>query len=104
MLTENLDDDEIVDKPHGNGRNTSLSIAEYKQIEREVAQEDEEEVPFGEKSIGGKILHVILFPLNMIGFLTLPPVELKKLNNPLVCFYCLSGPMTFIVLRGSKSF
>ena len=37
MLTENLDDDEIVDKPHGNGRNTSLSIAEYKQIEREVA-------------------------------------------------------------------
>lgn len=102
-LTEAFgDDDEIVDKPHARGRKTTLSIAEYKQIEREVAVEEDEEVPFGEKSIGGKILHILLFPLNMIGFLTIPPVELAKLENPLVCFYCLSGPMTFIMLRGSK--
>ena len=47
-LTEAFNDDEdIIDKPHSKGRSTSLSIAEYKQIEREVAKEDDEEIPFG---------------------------------------------------------
>jgi len=47
-LTQGInDDEEIIDKPHAPGRSTSLSIAEYKQIEREVANEDDEEIPFG---------------------------------------------------------
>jgi hypothetical protein len=36
----------------------------------------------------------------MAGFLTIPPVEEEKLKTPLVCFYCITGPAIFALLRG----
>lgn len=84
------------------GRKTSLTIAEFKKIDREVAQEEEDEVPFSQKSVVGKIFFIVLFPLNLIGIVTLPPVELERIKNPLVCFYCLTGPLAFVFLRGCK--
>jgi hypothetical protein len=81
-----------------------LSVAEFKEIVRQVEAEEEEDIPFSERSVGGKIMYILEFPFAMAGFLTIPPVEEEKLESPLVCFYPFSTCLAFVYLNGCKKF
>lgn len=78
-------------------------MAEFKQIVTEVHQEQEEDIPFSEKSTFEKVLFIFEAPFAIAGFVTIPPVVEDKLDSPLVCFYTLSSSMTFVLLNKCKS-
>jgi hypothetical protein len=70
---------------------------------KEVDVEEEQEIPFSEKSILGKIMYILEFPFMIVAFITIPPVETEKLASPFVVLYSLTSPLAFIFLKGSKS-
>jgi hypothetical protein len=41
------------------GRKSNLTIAEFKTIANDVEAEEQDEVPFSEKSIAGKVLYIL---------------------------------------------
>lgn len=79
-----------------------MSVAEFKHIVKEVGNEEEEEIPFNEKSLFGKIMFIIEFPFSLAGLLTIPPVEEDKMESILICFYPLTSIVAFLYLNGSK--
>lgn len=101
-LTEeiNIQEDSIDSRGQ---RKTTLSVAEFKKIVKEVDVEEEQEVPFSEKSLFGKIMYILEFPFMIVAFITIPPVETEKLVSPFVVLYSITSPVAFIFLKGSKS-
>lgn len=80
-----------------------LTLAEYKAIVKEEENEEDEEVPFSEKSTAGKILFILCFPLDFISFITIPPVELEKLDKPWIGIYSLTSFAAVLFLNGCKN-
>ncbi len=84
-------------------RKTTLSVAEFKHLVKDVEAEEEQEVPFSEKTIIGKVMYIIEFPFMIAAYLTIPPVEQEKLVSPFVILYSLTTPLAFVILKDSKS-
>lgn len=79
---------------------TTLTVAEFKRIFNEEAEEPEK--PFAEKSNLNKILFLIEFPFKTITELCIPNVDIEEMPKFVNVLYPLTCPFAIILLTQSK--
>lgn len=79
-----------------------MTLSEFKTMVKQEEHEEEEEIPFSQKSIGGKILFIICLPLDFVSFITIPPVEIEKLDKSWIGIYSITSFLALLTLKGCK--
>lgn len=79
-----------------------VTIAEFKAMVKEEQNEQFDEIPFSHKSITGKFLFIVCYPLDFITFITIPPTEYEKLDRPWIGIYSFTSLLTMLILKKCK--
>lgn len=80
-----------------------ITIAEFKAMVKEEQNEQFDEVPFAQKTIAGKFLFLVCYPLDFIAFITIPPSEYDKLDRPWIGIFSFTSFLAMLILNGCKS-
>lgn len=69
---------------------------------KESPDDDDEDIPFSQKSGLGKLLYILEFPFAFISFITIPPVEYEKLDKSWIFIYGVTSFIAIMTLKGCK--
>ena len=76
---------------------TTLTLAEFKNILNDEVEEEDK--PFSEKSITGKLIFLVEFPFKFITDITVPNVEEEKIPKIYSLLFPITSPLAIILLQ-----